>query len=643
VNEPRIEYSSLGKYEILGILGKGAMGVVYRGRDPEIGRLVAVKTLRKLDLSRGGSTESALERFRNEARSAGNLRHANIVTIFEVNCQGNVPYIVMDYVDGASLDSLLKRYRRLAPGLVISYLAQVASALDYAHGKGVIHRDVKPSNILVDRSDHIFVLDFGVASMNHGYDAWEGVKSEAVVGTPSYMSPEQIQNQRLDRRSDIFSLAVVAFELLAGSRPFPGDDFNTVISSIVKGRHVALSAVASDLPLALEAEFERALSLKREHRFNSSQEMIRAFAKALGIELPGAISLSLSGQSASGALIGGVSDGADIGMESPGFSSRSHDIANPITASPSPRVPQSKSEDSARLNAQAWAASRTNSAAGIPLPTAGAGSSGAGHSSTDSSPIDWADPGGSSRTMPAPPAKIRGKSAGDLFAHVPETVSEQASRNAVFVETPRRRQQWGLLAGGILAVVGVGYLIISGDTIEPPPPTNSLNLVRDQVAVSQVGGPFASGEHDLIDPVGEIAPAGIAVSAMTPRQLIGVLKRNDVSEIEILAALREAKSRRLPQLVDVSVYPLRSDSYLVRIETVKVLAELGDKRIVPRLMIGLDDHDPLVRGHTARALGQIGDSRALGYLRARLTKEDSPEVKIAIKRAIERISGIPVP
>ena len=163
----------------------------------------------------------------------------------------------MDYIDGIGLDTIIEKQQQLDPYDIAYYLYQIAQGLDYAHSKGVIHRDIKPSNILVDRDDNAYILDFGVATIS-GHSHYN-VESP-IVGSPAYMSPEQILNEVLDSRADIFSLAVLAFECFAGKRPFDGEDFTVVARHIVKGERHALDEFAPGLPLALEAEFEKALS-----------------------------------------------------------------------------------------------------------------------------------------------------------------------------------------------------------------------------------------------------------------------------------------------------------------------------------------------------------------------------------------------
>ena len=272
--------TNIGKYKILGLLGKGSMGVVYKGFDPEIEREVAIKMLRGV-FTHGGD-ENRLGGLRDEARSAGNLRHPNIITVFEVNVMGASPYIVMDYLHGIALDRLLRRDGALEPQRVVYYLAQAALGLDHAHSKGIVHCDVKPSNLLLEEeSETIFILDFGIAKFGTSVDELDG----PVVGTPAYMSPEQIMNTEiLDGRSDVFSLSIVAFELLTGVRPFPGSDLTTVMSNILQSQPLSLSECA---PVYVHCEmfFQRALASK-EQRYSSCREMVSALAAVLGFADP---------------------------------------------------------------------------------------------------------------------------------------------------------------------------------------------------------------------------------------------------------------------------------------------------------------------------------------------------------------------
>lgn len=274
----------IGKYEIINTLGKGSMGVVYKARDPEIGRLVAIKTLKTMVMGNDEAGEEALQRFRQESRSAGMLHHPNIVTIFEAGKTDNgSPYIVMEHIDGVSLEQKVADDGAIEPLEVLHYLSQVASALDYAHSQNVIHRDIKPSNIIVGAHFKPFLLDFGVAKMADTNLTPAGT----VVGTPSYMSPEQIRGMKLDGRTDIFSLAVVAFELFTGVRPYPGNDFTTVVTNIMHKPPRSFEELGSKLPVALEKQLHIGLTKDREERFSHALPMIHAFAQTFGVLVDG--------------------------------------------------------------------------------------------------------------------------------------------------------------------------------------------------------------------------------------------------------------------------------------------------------------------------------------------------------------------
>lgn len=294
----------IGKYEVVATLGHGSMGVVYKARDPEIGRIVAIKTLRSVFLSDDDAGNEAMKRFRQEARSAGCLHHLNIVTIYEAGKADNgSPYIVMEYIEGRSIETIIKDDGKVDAPAVLHYLAQVASAIDYAHAHNIIHRDIKPSNILVDNKHCAHLLDFGVAKISDTSLTPAGT----VVGTPSYMSPEQIRGEEFTGGTDIFSLAVVAFEALTGKRPFPGKDFSTVVANIIHKPPLSFLDVGSDLPQVLEQVLKKGLSKEKTERFPTALDMIDTLAKSVGALVD------------SGGLVGGYHAGLSL-----------KDIASPV-------------------------------------------------------------------------------------------------------------------------------------------------------------------------------------------------------------------------------------------------------------------------------------------------------------------------
>ena len=262
----------LGKYDIQSVLGKGAMGVVYKAFDPTIERPVAIKTVRK-DLVDPDLVEQAMARFKNEAKAAGRLLHPNIVSVYEYGEDEANAFIVMEYIDGTGLREYLNRKAAFDLGQITAIMTQLLLALDFAHERGVVHRDIKPSNLILTLSGSLKVADFGIARIDTSNLTTMGM----VMGTPSYMSPEQCQGQTVDRRSDLFSAGVVFYELLTGEKPFAGA-METIGYKICHEDPRPPSSV-SRLPLSptVDAVVATALEKKPEGRFQNA----RAFSRAL--------------------------------------------------------------------------------------------------------------------------------------------------------------------------------------------------------------------------------------------------------------------------------------------------------------------------------------------------------------------------
>ena len=217
--------STLGRYKVLKELGRGAMGVVYLGKDPTIQRFVAIKTMRLDENDDSDKLQEMKARFFREAESTGRLSHPNIVTIFDAGEEGPLGYIAMELLEGTTLKDWSRKPKLLSFEQVISIAVTVAEAMDYAHQQGVVHRDIKPANIMLTKEQVIKIMDFGIAKMAMSAKT----QTNIVMGTPTYMSPEQIAGKKVDGRSDLFSLAVVMFELLTGRPPFLGQRVRTVI------------------------------------------------------------------------------------------------------------------------------------------------------------------------------------------------------------------------------------------------------------------------------------------------------------------------------------------------------------------------------------------------------------------------------
>jgi tRNA A-37 threonylcarbamoyl transferase component Bud32/HAMP domain-containing protein len=262
----------IGRYEVRGVLGQGAMATVYKAHDPEIDRTIAIKVL-KPELARN---EDYRVRFVREAKGAGTLSHPNIVTVFDVGEHEGLPYITMEYIEGQTLAQWLERNPRLSLAEAVSICRQLASALGFAHKKGIVHRDVKPGNImLVGDTQTAKVTDFGICRIEGG-EATQATRVGDVIGTPHYMSPEQVLGQPADSRSDVFSTGIVLYQMLTGELPFTGDTLVTVGMKIAKTDPKPPQEVVPDLPASVRRVIDRALKKAPEKRFANGEELARA-------------------------------------------------------------------------------------------------------------------------------------------------------------------------------------------------------------------------------------------------------------------------------------------------------------------------------------------------------------------------------
>jgi serine/threonine protein kinase len=269
------ELKSLGRYQIKGVLGKGAMGLVYDGLDPTLDRRVAIKTILTRTLDEATAAQYSL-RFKREVRAVARLNHPHIVQVYDYGTEGDLAYIVMEYIEGKELKDYFDAKHAFDLQTIFRLTIELLDALDFAHEAGVIHRDIKPANVMIDAGGHAKLADFGVARVTET-DGEQGelTRAGAMVGTPSYMSPEQIQGQKIDRRTDIFSAGILFYQFLTGQKPFEGGQW-ALAKKIVQDDPVWPSSLVQ-IPPAIDRIVARAMAKLPEHRYQSA----RKFADAL--------------------------------------------------------------------------------------------------------------------------------------------------------------------------------------------------------------------------------------------------------------------------------------------------------------------------------------------------------------------------
>jgi serine/threonine protein kinase len=265
-----------GRYEITRELGRGAMGVVYQAQDPAIGRAVAVKTIRVSEEGTGMTREELLRRFQIEARAAGLLAHPNIVVIYDVGEDNGLYYITMEMVEGRSLLSILEAREKITIPRAIKIIEQACSALQFAHERNVVHRDVKPANLMITSDDTVKITDFGTAKiMQHS----SGVQATSVIGTPSYMSPEQVKGKAVDGRADIFSLGVVFYQMVTDEKPFHGPDITSTIYKILNEDPIEPQLINRSLPPGINDVILKMLAKEPEKRYQNCKNILEDLHK----------------------------------------------------------------------------------------------------------------------------------------------------------------------------------------------------------------------------------------------------------------------------------------------------------------------------------------------------------------------------
>ena len=272
------DIKTVGRYEIMSKIGQGSMGVVYLGRDPYINRHVGIKISRPAADVKGEKADRYREQFFLEAQSAGRLVHPGIVAIYDAGMYKDFCYITMEYVDGPSLQKHCTKENLLPISKVVEVIVKACHALDFAHRQGVIHRDIKPSNIMLDRSGEVKITDFGIAHVKT-----EQTSSKGIVGSPSYMSPEQVKEKPVEDKSDIYSLGCVLYELLAGEKAFPGENYFSILYKITNMDPVPIQTTRPEIPEVLWKICRKALAKEPGQRYQSCMD----FAYDLRVALRG--------------------------------------------------------------------------------------------------------------------------------------------------------------------------------------------------------------------------------------------------------------------------------------------------------------------------------------------------------------------
>ncbi len=277
MGEQQIE--ALGRYRIQRVLGKGAMGVVYEGLDPRLNRRVAIKTILVRNVDEATARDYS-KRFAREAQAVARLNHPNIVQVYDYGEEGEIAYIVMEFVRGKELKSSFDAGDRFEIGRAVTLMSELLSAMDFAHNAGVIHRDIKPANVMVDTDGHAKLADFGVARVTDP-DSQSATQAGTMVGTPAYMSPEQIQGQRIDRRTDIFSAGVILYQFLTGQRPFQGGGAWTMAKKILHDDPPAPSTLIATVAPGYDRVVDRALAKNPANRYQSAAQFASALRRVL--------------------------------------------------------------------------------------------------------------------------------------------------------------------------------------------------------------------------------------------------------------------------------------------------------------------------------------------------------------------------
>jgi serine/threonine-protein kinase len=273
---------SLGRYKIIKEIGRGAMGVVYQGYDPKIDRIVALKTIRKDRLAESRDVEDLVMRFQKELRATGKLVHPNIIVIYDTGEDEERAYIAMEYIEGDTLENLIQKGIRFSMEKIIDIIDQICEGLEYTHRQGIVHRDLKPSNIMLVQGEKVKIADFGI-SKAVGAASSPLTQAGILLGTPSYMSPEQIAGTEINGRSDLFSLGIILYQLLTGEKPFVGDTIPTLLYNIVNKDPTPPSQVDSSIPPLFDDVITKALAKNPDKRYRRAKDFVEDLKGPIGV------------------------------------------------------------------------------------------------------------------------------------------------------------------------------------------------------------------------------------------------------------------------------------------------------------------------------------------------------------------------
>jgi serine/threonine protein kinase len=299
------DLKKLGRYEVKGVLGKGAMGLVYDGVDPQLNRRVAIKTIITKNLDEATAKHYTM-RFKKEVRAVAKVSHPNIVQVYDFGNEGDLAYIVMEYIQGRELKDALDKKERFDLQVMFQMMAQLLGALDQAHAAGVVHRDIKPANVMLDAKGNVKLADFGVARMDDPDAGGEKTRVGQVIGTPAYMSPEQTQGQTVDHRTDLFSAGILFYQVLTGNKPFDGAGF-ALQKKIIQDDPVWPSTIL-DVPNTFDRVVARALAKEPEQRYQTAKEFAEDLKRLSAGKEPKAPALAVPKSVAAAAAVANEAD-----------------------------------------------------------------------------------------------------------------------------------------------------------------------------------------------------------------------------------------------------------------------------------------------------------------------------------------------